>query len=154
MDNIQAFDAACAAILSDLYDSFPRPKLLDCATLPILWPDLTRMQATITSCAGDAQLQQAAQGDYQAAKAQHTALLENATATVQFLSDEGFIRFNERSGHRFSQVQLTSQGLGALRKTPDTLHTNNPSIAQRIKEAINTGQAVGGIITMLLSAIK
>ena len=154
MDNIQAFDIACAAILSDLYDSFPKPKLLDCATLPLPWPDLAAMQASIASNACDTQLQQAAQADYQAAKALHAALIETAVATVQFLTDEGFIRTGGRSGQRFSQVQLTSQGLAALRKTPDTLRTDTPSIAQRIKDAITSGEAVGGIITMLLGAMK
>jgi len=154
MDNIQAFDVACAAILSDLYDNFPKPKLIDCAALALPWPDLAAMQASITACANDPQLLEAAQADYQEAKALHQNILETAVATVQFLSDEGLIRINGRSGNRFSQVQLTSLGLGALRKTPDTLRTDTPSIAQCIKDAIATGQSVGGLITMLIAALK
>lgn len=152
--NIQAFDRACAAILSDLYDHFPRPKLLDCSTLPIGWADIAAIQASIAACANSPQLLEAARADHKAATELNRELLSTAVATVQFLVDEGFIRIHERSGHRFSSVQLTSQGLGALRKTPDTLRTDTPSMAQRIKDTLTTGEAVGGLITMLLGVVR
>ena len=61
--------------------------------------------------------------------------------TVQWLSDEGFLRFSQVTGENsdgdegFLNCVLTSQGLAALRKTPASLVGPGETLGEKIEAA-------------------
>ena len=101
--NIDDFNRGAALILARLYRSFPVPTPIDCAKIDDhgdldLPPDEVLARAT----------------------QRHATYAE----TVQFLADEGFLRYISRMAPKsvyFDGVVLSSKGLSALSKTPPML---------------------------------
>ncbi len=108
--NIDDFNRGCALIMAHLYQAFPRPVVLDVETLD--------------SCTDT-------RPDERAARLE--ARREIYVATVQFLTDEGYL---VQRGHdewsSFAGVRLTSKGLAALNKTPAALTPAQKTLGDRL----------------------
>lgn len=99
--NIDDFNRGVALILAHLYARFPIPAMLKVAELDPhgdLLPEESERR-----------------------EARHAVY----GAAVEFLRDEGYLRYTNHVGGRalFSHVVLTSKGLAALQKTPEAILT-------------------------------
>ncbi|MBF0286008.1 MAG: hypothetical protein HQL51_16280 [Magnetococcales bacterium] len=106
MENIDDFNRGVGLILGHLYQQFPIPCILHARELETF----------------DASLDEARKG----------RRLRVYTASIHFLAEEGFIRFSSFNGDKnsgsFSNVVLTSKGLAALSKTPQSIEKSRNTI--------------------------
>ena len=115
--NIEAFNALCVQLFADLYDAFPVPIDIEPNALAMaVQPD---------------------QEDYGGT----WSVMEIAGETVNFLRDEGFLRYRDRvlSGE-FGGVRLTMKGLAVL-GIPVSLKPNEPRepMIQKMKRVAAKG---------------
>lgn len=112
--NIEDFNQGCTLILARLYQTFPRPLPLDMDRLDTdpLPPD-----------------------------APANRFLERNTvygATLEFLADEGYLKFVSKAGPEharvFSGVRLTSKGLAALNRVPPALRPPSRTLGDQMIE--------------------
>lgn len=101
--NIDDFTRGCALILAKLYSHFPKRVQLDVASLDThedLHEDLVPENGV-----------------------RRRERIEVYGATVDFLREEGYLRFGEASPDKtlFTRAVLTSKGLAALNRTPDLM---------------------------------
>lgn len=108
--NIDDFNRGCVLIMARLYQSFPRPVILDAGLLD--------------------------GGQNLLNDDRPAPLVERGhvyVATVQFLADEGYLafrQFDDWSG--FSGARLTSKGLAALNREPDALKPAQKTLGDRL----------------------
>ncbi len=110
MENIEDFNRGAGLIFSHLYQQFPVPCMLQ----------VGRME---TKSAG-------------MDEARYGRRLRVYTATVQFLAEEGFIRFGS-SDHdedcgSFADAVLTSKGLAVLSKSPESLEKSRSTVGDAL----------------------
>ena len=107
--NIDDFNRGAALILARLYGSFPVPGPIDCTRIDAHDDlDIPEQEREVRI------------------KQRHVTYSE----TVQFLADEGFVRYSSRMAPRssyFDGVVLSSKGLSALSKAPPLLGENRRS---------------------------
>jgi len=104
--NIDDFNRGCALIMGRLYASFPKP-------VPI---NIQYLDEGQDKPDGEA--------------------LETYGATMEFLADEGYVRFGSKAGPEsarlFMNVRLTSKGLAALNRSPESLNAPKGTIGDRV----------------------
>jgi hypothetical protein len=114
--NIEAFHRGCALILARLYGAFPRPIILTTESLDDGADVLIELRDQVMT--------------------QRRAIY---AATVEFLRDEGYLVFGSKAGSEidrifFSSVRLTSKGLAALNRTPDSIRPIGQTTGDRLIE--------------------
>lgn len=106
--NIDDFNRGCALIMGRLYASFPKPIVVKAAELDD-GPERPDQEA-----------------------------LEVYGATMEFLAEEGYVRFGSKTGpahaRLFMNVCLTSKGLAALNRSPEALAAPKGTIGDRVVE--------------------
>ena len=104
--NIDDFNRGCALIMGRLYASFPKP-------LAVRVEELDK-----------------------GPEAPDREALEVYGATVEFLAEEGYVRFGSKAGPEnarlFMNVRLTSKGLAALNRSPESLNAPKGTIGDRV----------------------
>lgn len=104
--NIDDFNRGCALIMGRLYGSFPKP-------VPI---NIQYLDEGQDKPDGEA--------------------LETYGATMEFLAEEGYVRFGSKAGPEnarlFMNVRLTSKGLAALNRSPESLNAPKGTIGDRV----------------------
>lgn len=104
--NIDDFNRGCALIMGRLYASFPKPVIIKTVELDE-GPEKPDPEA-----------------------------LEVYGATVEFLAEEGYVRFGSKAGPEnarlFMNVRLTSKGLAALNRSPESLNAPKGTIGDRV----------------------
>ena len=136
MDNIDCFNRVVTAILGDLYANFPRPIHMDMGKLKALAkiPDQ----------------------DWSKAGARTKANL--GQSTLQWLRKETFIDYADESETLFASVVLTSKGLTALNKPPDSL-TPKSTIGELMKALSNatssaaTTETIRGLVRLAFDQV-
>jgi hypothetical protein len=115
MRNIEDFERGCALILARLYGTFPVPVTLRVADLD--------------------------DGSDLLPEEREVRLAERRLvygATVQFLSDEGFIVYGNSVGlpgmGAFSQARLTAKGLAQLSRLPAALQPPGKTLGERLAD--------------------
>ncbi len=79
--------------------------------------------------------------------------LEVSISAIQFLKDEGYIKYSQQVGHQFNDVILTSKALVRL-KMPSTISDKRTSGQQMIDISNEArGALVSGAVSILLSAV-
>jgi hypothetical protein len=82
------------------------------------------------------------------------ATLKTFTATIQFLHDEGFIRYDsiQAGGLVFDSATLTAKGLTILNAVPDAIKERE-DLASKIKKTLTEGskEALKTLVGKLLS---
>ncbi len=130
MTNIEDFNRGVTLIMAELYSHFPEPVNIKVAALD---PDKFAELA-------EAQRRNKVYGH-----------------AMVFLKDEGYIRFNSMGGkhEQFAGVVLTSKGLAALNKTPQSLSEDSygSTLFDLAKAAANgaTAEAFKQIVHGILS---
>lgn len=132
MHNIDDFNRGCALILNALYQRFP-----------------VTIDLTINGL-----------DDYNdLPSANHERIevrLEVYSSTVQFLADEGLLRYKHKDirGLLFTETVLTSKGLAALQKTPDAIAAPRKTLADRLQAGLGSvsKDVLREVIKALLSA--
>jgi hypothetical protein len=108
--NIDDFNRGCVLIMAWLYRSFPRPVVLD-----------------VDGIDGGEDLFD----DEKAARL--AGRVSVYVATVRFLADEGYLIYRQHDDcSGFSAARLTSKGLAALNRVPDTLKPAQKTLGERI----------------------
>jgi len=124
--NIDDFNRGAALILAHLYERFPVPAMLKVAELnrhdDLLADDMDRRDARHKIYA----------------------------ATVEFLAQEGYLRYGGKAGNGeiYSGAVLTSKGLAALQEAPEALQPPRQTVGDRLLEASRspTGEAAKEVI--------
>lgn len=128
-DNIRAFNWLTLKVLNDLYDAFPQPT------------DIEGLHFIISTLFDIG------------AKSQEAKYLQHFSATVRWLRDEGFIKYEADNGGNFRGVVLTLRGLTVLGYVPSSLNSTDkqePMIA-KIKRVLAKGAE--GAATDVVKAI-
>ena len=108
--NIDDFNRGCAMIFAALYQRFPAPFDLD----------ITALESGMAAANDTEALKQARLGVY--------------SATVKFLRDEGYLRYTGHDTREwlFLECVLTSRGLSALNRTPQSLKAPQKTIGDTL----------------------
>jgi hypothetical protein len=81
--------------------------------------------------------------------------LMNMDGTMEFLRDEGFIKFASSAGDGaiFINVQLTLKALQLLENVPASLE-NGPTLGEKVKAAVKTGskEAIKEVIKQIVAS--
>lgn len=104
--NIDDFNRGCALIMGRLYASFPKPIIVKTVELDE-GPEKPDREA-----------------------------LEVYGATMEFLAEEGYVRFGGKAGPEherlFMNARLTSKGLAALNRSPESLNAPKGTVGDRV----------------------
>ncbi len=115
--NIKAFNWLTLRVLNDLYDAFPEP--IDIEGLHFIISTLFDVGT----------------------KSEEADHLKYFSATVRWLKDEGFLKYESESGGNFRKVMLTLTGLRALGYLPSSIQFKIPRepLIAKIKRALAKG---------------
>ncbi|PTX95733.1 hypothetical protein [Opitutus sp. ER46] len=109
MDNIERFNRTAAALFKCLYESFPTPI--------VRFDSESLCEAAGVPRTADAR-----------------SMICETGATVKWLADEGFVRYNETNRPSgFTMVVLTHKGLVAMNRVPDAV-TPTETVGERLKQ--------------------
>ena len=123
--SIEIFEQVAARTLSHLRGTFPNPIELDAISIG-------HNVAIELDCDADTS---------------HRVMTQDAINGINFLLEEGFIRFDDRKRHlsmpasRFPDAQLTMKGLAVLGATPEAIDDSieRRPIGQQLDEALQAG---------------
>jgi len=136
--NIDVFNRIVATCMLRLYETFPVP--LD------LQPSNIVMQAITEEVADEEEW--------------FSILTEQASAAIEFLAKEGFLRyradFRSMDSDTFPQAQLTMKGLAILGEVPVAVDESKDrrTLAEQLREGIHSGaeQALKNTVSTMFSA--
>lgn len=115
--NIQAFNWLTLKIFNDLYEAFPEPR------------DIKGLHFVIATLFDVG------------TKSKEADYLTHSSATMRWLKDEGFIKYESDNSGDFHQVQLTLRGLTVLGYTPTSLsfRDRKEPLITKIKRVLSKG---------------
>ncbi|OQX16190.1 MAG: hypothetical protein BWK73_04820 [Thiothrix lacustris] len=110
--NIRHFDEISARIFAALYESFPLPLDIDCI-----------------------ELTKAAEIEANGAATKETRI---CIATLTWLQEEGYLKYQVKGKFDAFNIVLTAKGLSVLKAVPSSLETKT-SIGERLVTAVKSG---------------